>query len=561
MYNADKLTSIDLGRQGENLARTVEIDVSGMLAQWPDAVITLLVKRKHDAEPYIADTTVDNGVLSWPITTVETADAGDGKLEIRATCGEVIAKSATGSFRVTASLTGSGTEPPATEQGWVEKVLEAGAGVEQSVKRAIEAADRAEAAAETAESGIAQVQSAAQTATEKAKEAEDSAEAAATARDEAAVSAQTAREAQAGAEEAKTSAAGSASLAQQAKAAAEAAQKAAAAQAAAAEEAAQAADTSAQEAQTSANAAAASEQEAKSSEAVAGQSAQAASEAKGQAESARDNAKASEKAAASSATAAKASEDAASGSAKAASDAAADALERLNGAEAARDAAEAAQEVAEDSAAQAEQSAAKAEEAAQTALGILDDTVTATDSTWSSQRIADMLCPTFSETGNPIICHPIEGYPLSVKASWAPRQHFEWQVREAESTQITTTGAQMLQPTSTLGGAADLVITANDDGSYTYVSTDAVYQSARFYNIAPITLKAGVSYTLSIDKELDVDIRIAGGGRIVAGKTSVTFAPSADTLVDHVAIDRPTGYSGTNTVKVMLCEGTTAKPW
>lgn len=92
MYNADKLTSIDLGRQGENLARTVEIDVSGMLAQWPDAVITLLVKRKHDAEPYIADTTVKDGVLFWPITTVETADAGDGKLEIRATCGEVISR-------------------------------------------------------------------------------------------------------------------------------------------------------------------------------------------------------------------------------------------------------------------------------------------------------------------------------------------------------------------------------------------------------------------------------------------------------------------------------------
>ena len=115
MYNAEKLTSIDLGRQGENLARTVEIDVSSMLAQWPEAVITLLVKRKHDAEPYIADTTVKDGVLFWPITTVETADAGDGKLEIRATCGEVIAKSATGTFRVTASLTGSGTEPPASE--------------------------------------------------------------------------------------------------------------------------------------------------------------------------------------------------------------------------------------------------------------------------------------------------------------------------------------------------------------------------------------------------------------------------------------------------------------
>ena len=561
MYNADKLTSIDLGRQGENLARTVEIDVSGMLAQWPDAVITLLVKRKHDAEPYIADTTVKDGVLFWPITTVETADAGDGKLEIRATCGEVIAKSATGSFRVTASLTGSGTEPPATEQGWVEKVLAAGAGVEQSASQASKAADRAEAAAETAESGIAQVQSAAQTATEKAEAAQSSAEAAATARDEAAVSAQTAREEQAGAEEAKTSAAGSASLAQQAKAAAETAQKAAAAQAAAAEEAAQAADTSAQAAQTSAGAAASSEQAARTAATQAAQNTQDASAAQSEAEKASDSAEASAEASAGSAAAARASADAAAECKQAASDAAAGALESRNGAEAARDAAVAAQQAAQGSAAQAEQSAAKAEEAAQAALGILDDAVTAMDSTWSSQRIADVLCAPFEVSGNPITCHPVEGSPLSVVASWGPRQHFEWQSKEAESAQITTTGAQMLQPTSTLGGAADLVITANDDGSYTYVSTDAVYQSARFYNIAPITLKAGVSYTLSIDKELDVDIRVAGGGRIVAGETSVTFAPSADTLVDHVAIDRPTGYSGTNTVKVMLCEGTTAKPW
>ena len=191
----------------------------------------------------------------------------------------------------------------------------------------------------------------------------------------------------------------------------------------------------------------------------------------------------------------------------------------------------------------------------------INDAAINTADAWSSQQIVDTLCPAFEETGNPVVCYPVANYPLGVSVSWEPRQHFEWQSKEAESTQITTTGAQMLQPTSTLGGAADLVITANDDGSYTYVSTDAVYQSARFYNIAPITLKAGVSYTLSIDKELDVDIRVAVGGRIVAGETSVTFEPSADTLVDHVAIDRPKGYSGTNTVKVMLCEGTTAKPW
>ena len=72
-YSADKLSGIDLGRQGENLARTIEIDVSSLLAQWPEAVISLLVKRKHDADPYVANTEVRDGVLYWPITAATTA--------------------------------------------------------------------------------------------------------------------------------------------------------------------------------------------------------------------------------------------------------------------------------------------------------------------------------------------------------------------------------------------------------------------------------------------------------------------------------------------------------
>ncbi len=148
-YNAEKLTGIDLGRQGENLARTIEIDVSAMLAQWPEASISLLVKRKHDADPYVANTEVRDGMLYWPITAADTASAGDGKIELRAVCGEVLAKSATGTTRVTASLTGSETEPPAASQGWVDQVLEAGSNAQASAEEARTAADQAQSVAET----------------------------------------------------------------------------------------------------------------------------------------------------------------------------------------------------------------------------------------------------------------------------------------------------------------------------------------------------------------------------------------------------------------------------
>jgi len=140
-YNAEKLSSIDLGRQGENLARTVEIDVSSYLEKWPGAEIALLVKRKNDANPYIADTHIEDGILYWPITAADTEMAGDGKIELRVICGNVLAKSATGSIRVVASLTGIEGETPEPAQSWVNQVLEASRQAAQSADQAKHTAD------------------------------------------------------------------------------------------------------------------------------------------------------------------------------------------------------------------------------------------------------------------------------------------------------------------------------------------------------------------------------------------------------------------------------------
>lgn len=175
-YSVDKLSTIDLGRQGENLARTVEIDVSSLLAQWPDAVISLLCKRKHDTVPYVAVTEVRDGILFWPITSVETEAAGDGKIELRAVCGEVIAKSMTAVIRVAASLTGSETEAPDAAQGWVDQVLAAGSGVEANAIRAEEAATRAEEVVADIGDSVERAQEASRLAGEEAAAAEASAE-------------------------------------------------------------------------------------------------------------------------------------------------------------------------------------------------------------------------------------------------------------------------------------------------------------------------------------------------------------------------------------------------
>lgn len=50
------------------------------------------------------------------------------------------------------------------------------------------------------------------------------------------------------------------------------------------------------------------------------------------------------------------------------------------------------------------------------------DDSTIGENTWSSKNIVDMLCPEIKESGNPVLCYPVAGYPLGVKASWEPMQ-------------------------------------------------------------------------------------------------------------------------------------------
>lgn len=52
---------------------------------------------------------------------------------------------------------------------------------------------------------------------------------------------------------------------------------------------------------------------------------------------------------------------------------------------------------------------------------VIDDTTVGTDA-WSAKHIIDTLCPPLEETGNPVVCYPVENYPLGVVASWEPTQ-------------------------------------------------------------------------------------------------------------------------------------------
>ncbi len=55
----------------------------------------------------------------------------------------------------------------------------------------------------------------------------------------------------------------------------------------------------------------------------------------------------------------------------------------------------------------------------------IDDTTVSDAAPWSSQHIVDMLCPPLEESGNPVVCYPVAGSKLGVKASWEPTQEGE----------------------------------------------------------------------------------------------------------------------------------------
>lgn len=126
-----------LGKQGENLARSVLFDLTRWIALYGDGVVELIYQRPGEDTVYPVSITQDGPVATWAITATETALPGVGHCELRYYVSETLAKSETWMTKVLPALGDASETPPEAQQGWVDQVLQAGAA-------AAEAADRAE---------------------------------------------------------------------------------------------------------------------------------------------------------------------------------------------------------------------------------------------------------------------------------------------------------------------------------------------------------------------------------------------------------------------------------
>ena len=145
---ANTLSTIPLGRQGENLARQILFDVSGWESEYGPGSVELIAQRPVDEAPYPVVTTRDGDSVVWSVTAADTLYPGDsGRCELRYYVGETLAKSRIwGTYVARAMDTPSETTPPEPEKGWVDQVLEAGTSAKEAAERAEEAAKKAESA-------------------------------------------------------------------------------------------------------------------------------------------------------------------------------------------------------------------------------------------------------------------------------------------------------------------------------------------------------------------------------------------------------------------------------
>lgn len=102
------------------------------------------------------------------------------------------------------------------------------------------------------------------------------------------------------------------------------------------------------------------------------------------------------------------------------------------------------------------------------------------DKPWSSKHIIDMLCPPLEESGNPVACYPVAGYPLGVKANWEPTQEGTGTpspenirpIKGRDSVTVERCGENILNPKAYTSKITNgITFTVNEDKSVRIVGT------------------------------------------------------------------------------------------
>lgn len=141
------------------------------------------------------------------------------------------------------------------------------------------------------------------------------------------------------------------------------------------------------------------------------------------------------------------------------------------------------------------------------------DDSTIGENPWSSKNIVNMLCPPLEESGNPVVCYPVAGYPLGVKAKWEPMQEGSGTpspenirpIKGRDSVTVERCGENLVKfPYYTSSyNKNGLVFTAKQDGS---ITVDGTATANTFY-----VLNYGLDKRLPMNTPMTLSGCPAGG--------------------------------------------------
>ena len=125
----------------------------------------------------------------------------------------------------------------------------------------------------------------------------------------------------------------------------------------------------------------------------------------------------------------------------------------------------------------------------------IDDTTVTDSAPWSSKHIVDMLCPPLEETGNPVTCYPVAGYPLGAVTEWEPTQEGSGEPYPAGGgkNKIPYPTNSYSYPQTRNG----LTVTSNADGSYTVNGTATANTYFSICDLAKLGIEDFGAFALS----------------------------------------------------------------
>ena len=155
----------------------------------------------------------------------------------------------------------------------------------------------------------------------------------------------------------------------------------------------------------------------------------------------------------------------------------------------------------------------------------IDDTAITESAPWSSKHIVDMLCPPLEETGNPVVCYPVAGYPLGCQVSWGPTQEGSGEpspdnirpISGRDAVKVERCGGNVIEFLSTYDSSSGIKIAVDAEKNITLNGT---LDGKGNISIGMCRLHwvAGKNYTMYVKK--------VGGSASLGSGDGITFAYS-----------------------------------